>query len=303
MTITVKLVSWHEHEVQLRTIRTAVFVDEQKVPQELEWDEHDENAYHWLVFDNQRAVGTCRMLKDGHIGRMAILAIYRGKGIGTILLNAVIEKASQDNLFQTYLYAQKQAENFYKQAGFITQGEEFLDANIAHITMRLNLQDKRQLGIHGGNFAVTAFYKTVIDLTCQATAELRILNRDLNPLVFDTIEMETILSQLARSSRYSQVKILILDPRRIIQNGHCLLRLQRRIPSIIQLRTTSTQAHDIKENVIIADRKGFICQSINDPEKIWANYNNKAVAKDYVLQFEELWQRSREDARLRQLDI
>jgi hypothetical protein len=89
----------------------------------------------------------------------------------------------------------------------------------------------------------------------------------------------------------------------MIKQGHRLLAMQRRLSSRIQLRRVSGEGIEVKENLIIADRCAIICQSINNSEKIWANFNNKAVAGTYLEHFENLWARSQSDKDLRQLEI
>ena len=86
-TLSVRLTSWQESHHELRKIRDAVFIREQQVPEELEWDGEDENAIHALAIDeNGNAIGTGRLIPDGHIGRMAVLPYWRGRGVGTEIL-------------------------------------------------------------------------------------------------------------------------------------------------------------------------------------------------------------------------
>ncbi|HZV22300.1 MAG TPA: YbgC/FadM family acyl-CoA thioesterase, partial [Luteimonas sp.] len=89
----VRVGSWKELREPAQRIRTEVFVDEQRVPAEIELDEHDASCIHAIARDGGRAVGTGRLLPDGHIGRMAVLKSARGKGIGKALLRALIEAA------------------------------------------------------------------------------------------------------------------------------------------------------------------------------------------------------------------
>lgn len=302
-TINIRRVTWATDQDLLQAIRTKVFVEEQNVPAALEWDEQDDQAYHWLAFSEQQAVGCCRMLRDGHIGRMAVLADYRNTGVGKVLLAAAITQAKTDQLFEVYLYAQTHAIGFYRQANFTIYGEDFLDAGIAHRRMRLQIEPVRKLGIHGGDFAVSDYRQTCNELIQQTRKQLRILSFSLDHVTFDNPEMEQHFSTLARSSRYTDIRILIVDSRLIVSRGHRLLRLQRRLTSSIQLRKTSALPHDIKNNLVIADHCGIICQSINEPENCWANFNNHPVVENHIAQFDDLWERGSEDQNLRQLEI
>ncbi len=117
----------------LRTIRETVFVDEQGVPLELEWDGLDGGAVHVLAESAAgEPIGTARLLPDGHIGRMAVLRPWRGQGIGSALLRRLMEIAGGRGLPQVHLCAQVHAIGFYERLGFSAEGPEFLDAGIAH---------------------------------------------------------------------------------------------------------------------------------------------------------------------------
>jgi len=127
---------WDEQREQLLAIRYKVFVAEQGVPEELEVDEYDSSALHLLALgESQQAIGTARLLPDGHIGRMAVSLEYRGQGVGSALLRHLIGLSQQAGHRQATLNAQCSAEDFYLQAGFIPVGEVFEDAGIPHRKM------------------------------------------------------------------------------------------------------------------------------------------------------------------------
>ena len=139
-TIEIKRVSFIRDFAGLCYIREQVFIKEQGVPSDLEWDGLDQDAVHLLaVTPTQQAVGTVRILNDGHIGRMAVLDEWRNQGIGRQLLKQIIEVARQLGLEQVFLAAQTTAVDFYSRYGFIPEGEVFMDAGIAHRNMRLIL--------------------------------------------------------------------------------------------------------------------------------------------------------------------
>ena len=140
MTIDIRPSPWRTSREDLLRIRYAVFVDEQGVPAELEQDAHDQDALHLLaVSADGEGVGTARMLPDGHIGRMAVLPAWRGRGIGTALLRALLDAARQMGRHEVFLHAQCRAEPFYQRLGFVAEGEIFDDAGIDHRCMRLRL--------------------------------------------------------------------------------------------------------------------------------------------------------------------
>jgi predicted GNAT family N-acyltransferase len=116
-----------------------VFVEEQGVPAELEMDEMDVQCIHALAFDGERAVGTGRLLPDGHIGRMAVLKEFRGKGAGGALLAKLMEAAKSRGDREVLLSAQVHAVPFYQAYGFELFGEIYEEAGIPHRDMRRDL--------------------------------------------------------------------------------------------------------------------------------------------------------------------
>jgi len=136
----IKQVSWQDYKSTLLEIRLPVFVTEQAVPIELEIDEFDADALHLLVEDkDQNPIATARMLSDGHIGRMAVLIPWRTQGIGSAMLNQLLDIAEQKGIHDVFLNAQCAAESFYQKMGFIVEGEIFDDAGIPHIKMRKHI--------------------------------------------------------------------------------------------------------------------------------------------------------------------
>ena len=127
---------WARDGNVLSNIRKLVFIVEQQVPQEEEWDGQDDSAWHWIATDpDERPVGTARLLPGGQIGRMAVLAEYRGRGIGYALLEAAMQKACSLEMEGVFLNAQRHALGFYERAGFVSEGNEFIEAGIPHYRM------------------------------------------------------------------------------------------------------------------------------------------------------------------------
>lgn len=128
---------WEDNRRELGAVRRAVFVEEQRVPESLEWDGMDADCYHVLVTAaDQQPVATGRMKPDGHIGRMAVLPAYRGQGIGSAVLVALLKVARQQQYAGVFLHAQLSAIAFYERHGFVVYGAEFMDAGIPHKSMR-----------------------------------------------------------------------------------------------------------------------------------------------------------------------
>jgi predicted GNAT family N-acyltransferase len=135
-----RIANWQDDRAALRAVREAVFIREQHVPSELEWDEFDAHCIHVLATDAAAsAIGTSRLLGDGTIGRMAVLKAWRGMGVGKALLLRLLEEARKQHLQQVALHAQLHASGFYRKLGFEMIGEEFIEAGIPHVRMVLRL--------------------------------------------------------------------------------------------------------------------------------------------------------------------
>jgi predicted GNAT family N-acyltransferase len=136
----IRLLDWPAAQAQAKRIRFEVFVEEQRVPAEIELDEHDAQCLHALAFADARAVGTGRLLPDGHIGRMAVLKDWRGRGAGRAILRALIDAARRRGDGEVLLSAQVHALGFYRAEGFEPQGPVYEEAGIPHQAMRLGIR-------------------------------------------------------------------------------------------------------------------------------------------------------------------
>lgn len=136
--VPVQIVSWENAASALRAIRTAVFIYEQGVPEELEWDEFDAISVHVLAINVAgKPVGTARLLPDGHIGRMAVLKEWRKQGYGSAMLQELLKELERRHQPEAQLNAQTSAIPFYQKFGFRVLGEEFMEAGIPHVKMAL----------------------------------------------------------------------------------------------------------------------------------------------------------------------
>lgn len=133
--ITVRLGEWSELAAQATPIRFRVFVDEQQVPADMELDEFDAVSCHALALAADEPVGTGRLLPDGHIGRMAVLADWRRHGVGAALLQALIDEAERRGMRRLVLSAQTHARGFYARFGFVPEGEVYEEAGLPHQAM------------------------------------------------------------------------------------------------------------------------------------------------------------------------
>lgn len=139
--ITVIQTNWQLDEELIKSVRMPVFVQEQQVPYEIDFDNNDALAVHWLAYGKKNVpVGTARLLKDGHFGRMAVIKMYRSQGIGRSIIQAAMDHAGSVGMESIYLNSQLQAKSFYEGLGFQEYGDVFFEANIAHISMIKKLQ-------------------------------------------------------------------------------------------------------------------------------------------------------------------
>ncbi len=140
--MTVTIAQTEAELAQCYAIRVAVFVEEQAVPLELEMDEYDDAATHFLLRDGGAPLATARLL-DKHglakIGRVAVVKEARGHGLGLAVMQAVLQEARRRGFVEAILDSQTYAIPFYARLGFVAEGDEFDDAGIPHFLMRLRL--------------------------------------------------------------------------------------------------------------------------------------------------------------------
>jgi predicted GNAT family N-acyltransferase len=135
----IELCDWNDARAAASRIRTTVFVEEQRVPPEIEMDDMDAVSVHALAYVDGAAVGTGRLLPDGHIGRMAVLRGARARGVGGAILERLVEEARRRGFREAVLSAQTHALEFYRKHGFEAVGEVYEEAGIAHQEMRRTL--------------------------------------------------------------------------------------------------------------------------------------------------------------------
>jgi predicted GNAT family N-acyltransferase len=140
----IEIGEWPLMQTAAQSVRTAVFVHEQGIAPEDEWDTNDATALHAVLFDvNGQALGNARLLQPSatvaKVGRMAVLKDARSNGYGARLLQALIRCARQRSHKEVRLSAQRTAEGFYAAHGFVTVGEPFDEVGIPHVEMVLSL--------------------------------------------------------------------------------------------------------------------------------------------------------------------
>ncbi len=137
--IQIRIADWLIDGEALHAVREIVFVNEQHVPVELEWDALDEGCIHVLALSDEKPIGTARLQLNGHIGRMAVLKHWRNQGVGSAMLQRLLVEIRHRKIRQAALNAQIEAVDFYRKFWFQVEGEEFMDAGIPHVRMVLEI--------------------------------------------------------------------------------------------------------------------------------------------------------------------
>ena len=319
---------WAENKTELSRVRRAVFIDEQQVPEELEWDEYDETCQHILVTDeNDQAIATGRIKPDGHIGRMAVLKPHRKSGVGSAVLNALLHHAKKTGLQRVYLHAQTTAIPFYIKHGFVVCSEEFIDAGIPHKTMEkiitlldppytnnMNTEhDNHSVLLPGwlrfGNTEHDQLLRTLADIhtalldaTQNALRTIRINTPDLESDLYDFDPFISALTGFIRDNRHANVQILVQNTRSAIQHGHRLIRLAQRLTSSIEIRKPASEDKVNTSSFIVFDNSSFIFKNNNTNSGLY-NSQCKPRATKLLELFAPAWELAEQDIETRRLSI
>lgn len=136
---TVVVGDWHSLQQHAQHVRELVFILEQDIAPEDEWDDQDPISTHFVVYDADQPIATARLLSNDHVGRVAVLKEYRSKGIGKLVMQEIIALAKQQQRKELILSSQVHATQFYSGLGFAVQGESYLDCGIPHVDMVMTL--------------------------------------------------------------------------------------------------------------------------------------------------------------------
>jgi len=325
MEIHVVPVPWSSHAAQLRRVREIVFVQEQQVPQDLEWDGEDEMAHHFLAVNEAgQPIGCARLLSSGQIGRMAVLVEFRGTGIGARLLEAAVEQAKQMGLRKAHLHAQTHAEPFYRKGGFLPVGDTFMEADIPHQSMELELPIPFE---PPGKVARPVLREETPVDTAEPVSELLtyrgagdcadgmlqalrhprrtlyVYSQVLDHALFDKPEVVDALSSFARSGPPVVVRVLIVDSSPITSRGHRLLELARRLDSKIEIRRVPDELAETDATFVTWDAEGYWLLPDYKTYVAHANHRDPVQANRLAERFNYLWERSSTDPELRLLRL
>lgn len=310
------ITSWQENHERISSIRRTVFIEEQNVSEDEEWDDRDmlDSTQHFLIMqDEETAIGTARILASGKIGRVAVLKAYRRQGMGKRLIRSAIKAALAMRYTNIYLDAQLPAMEMYASLGFVAEGEIFLDADIEHKRMVLQLsQDNLSVIYDNTRQAIDNTYNAQQHLIQQcehAHKEINILTEHLRPQLYATTELVGAISKLARKSRHARIRILIKDPSMTPSTSHALIALSQRLSSAIEVRVltkNSRESHTegTEHNYLICDKHHIVHFKQEEKAMGHANYRAMAEIKHLTNSFTYLWENhSEHDPNLRRLSL
>ncbi len=296
----------------LRAVREPVFVIEQNVPIEEEWDAMDPVCHHVIARDSNNApIGTGRLTPEHKIGRMAVLKEWRGKEVGAALLQALIDKARELGLQEVSLNSQVSAIGFYEKFGFVCYGDEFEEAGIMHRKMKLGIEPFEQRPSGMSMAARMQDFDTSAQLqeACRqvitgAKRGLWIYTRDLEHSLYANPAILEALKQFGIESRGGVARILVQDTSAARSQPHALLGLSQRLSSVFQFRTPIDPEDLQYPSAFIAnDRDGYCFRLLDGRyEGDWSP-SLPARNKQLVEHFNRVWERSRPCTEFRALGI
>lgn len=289
---------------RLRAVREPVFVTEQHCPIEEEWDALDATSLHALALNEQdEPVATGRLTPERTIGRMAVLAPYRGSGVGGLILDHLIAKARALGYTDLALSSQTHAIAFYERFGFIAEGPEYLDANIPHRLMRRPLPIASPAGIITFDRGLTA-RACIIDVLRAAQHRIAITSATLDQNLLDHDAVVALVKRVALSGRGARVQILVEDVSTALHTSHRLIELAQRLSSMIEVRRSSrAEDGEFSAAMVLNDVGGWLRRP--DPTRFdgEACLDDRPRARELWRTFERSWERATPESSIRALKL
>lgn len=309
---TVSIADWTSDLADLREIREQVFIVEQNVPAVAEWDDIDAQSVHVIARDHEgRPIGTGRLSPQHTIGRVAVIAAWRGRGVGDALMQALLTAARERGAARVELHSQTHAKRFYERLGFIAFGAEYLECFIRHQSMGIDLRnDAAVVRPSSPTIAVDHILRIrnrdeLIDahrrLLAAARAEVAIISHDLDPGVLDDPDVLMELRRIALSGRRARIRILVRQPSARVSN---LVALAQRLPSTIAIRSPIEEEDRVLNlGLVLTDANGYLLR--HDAQRVDGHGSLDAAARQRPLltRFDAMWERAGPCAELRVLSI
>ena len=295
----VELVEFQQALAELRAVRDEVFVDEQHVPVELEHDALDPLSTHVIArLLDGTPIGTGRLTPERHIGRMAVRAPWRGRGVGDALLLALVEQARLRGWPDVHLNAQAPAIGFYERHGFRPEGKRFMEAGIEHQAMRRALEGPR--AIERRQDAIDTTVRIIED----ARRTLLIRSFVLDPGLLDAPAVMQALRSFATTGRGNEVRILLHDAATPQRNQAPMLALAQRLPSVFLFRELDDPVDRIDPaSWIASDAGGYYLRSLGDRIEGEAELHAPAKCRQLRASHDQAWERARPVSEYRALGL
>lgn len=333
--IRVEVVDWLSTEA-LRDIRRHVFIDEQLVPEDLEWDEDDHSATHFLMHDQGQPIGTARLLADGHIGRVAILPDWRGKSLGERLMREVMAHAEQQGMQQLLLSAQVYAIPFYQRLGYVVTSDEYVEAGIPHVAMSWQAEQMSDSGdlpaiefnspgrfsIHNPELEIRPArvpdlpYRLgeqremiemdehqAVEHLCLMLSQVRrrvlVYAADQAVWLFNRRDVVDSIAQLIARQPKCRIRILLHEAGSAFLKGHSLLNLMHRFPSMIDIRVQHPERVKGLHVYTLMDDDGILMLPKLGQRQGFVRYCSPDQVKRWSNTHEDLWASSQTDPAIR----
>lgn len=294
---TVDIAAYAATLAERRAIRDTVFVGEQRVPVELEHDEIDPACIHVLARTaDGTSIGTGRVSPSGKIGRMAVLAGWRGRGVGAAMLARLMQAADSAGYREVVLNAQIDAEPFYSAHGFLPVGPRFEEAGILHQAMR------RALGHPMAVENALQGRAAVVAIVRGTRRSLAIYSRDMDPGLLDTPDVVASIRKLA--TRGGEIRLLLQDVE-TPQRAHApLIALCQRLSSAFTVRVIEEPVDLIYPSAFVAsDTGGWYFRSLGHRMEGETQLDGAARVRQLRVVFDAAWERARPAIELRALGI
>lgn len=284
---------------ELRAVRDEVFVSEQGVPVELEHDALDPVCTHVVArLLDGTAIGTARLTPDHHIGRMAVRAPWRGRGVGDALLLALVEEARKRDWPEVQLNSQVSALGFYQRHGFKAEGERFMEAGIEHQAMVRVLAGPQRVD------SLEAAIEATVHAIDSARRGIWIRSVDLDPRLYADARVLHALRGFATSGRGGEVRVLLHDVAAPQRAQAPMLALAQRLTSIFQFRELQDPVDRNDPVAFIAgDGGGYYLRSLGQSIEGEAESHAPARVRQLRAGFDEAWERSRPVSEYRALGL
>lgn len=263
---------WDQLGDDCKRVRQKVFIEEQQISADEEWDAEDALSEHFLLLLNDRPVATARLTSQGSIGRLAVLKAVRGKGLGEKIMQRVLEHCRRSGLKRVTLNAQISALSFYLKLGFKVAGEEYMEVSIPHLPMEMQLgndlqqdsevteeelldalQNTQQLRIHGHQ----QLQLCIRVLIQQARRSFALETPAYMDKWFDEAAINPLLA-LGRRHQHSKVQWLLGETRQFSRQGGALLKLHQRAPSHIEIRQSHPLYRPAQQAFMLIDERHLL---------------------------------------------